>query len=449
MTAGAFDDVALAHDLRRHWRDRGATLVAESPLVSIDDRSTLFVTAGIQVLRRRLVERDELVSLQWCLRMRHAHLVGAEPGRLTAFRMATVVLRRPHERESALAAMFRCWEDVAGIAPQQLAFSVTSEHDSTPTDEASAVALERLGIPAERIAFAPHRWAMPFGAHGPCGPNLRVSCLPRAAESSDAQHPASARHFWNLEFLERMRTPSGEIAAAPVACVDSAGSLERLTAIRFGTCDVFEVASLRALDRAVTPTFPAADGSVVRRRVIDHLRTAVLLTVAGVAPASKRHGNVLRRLLRCILAEAELAGEALDLPGMLREAAAALAAVLGEVVVADGESRQVALTRTAADNVAAEQSAFERLLARGRAEYLHMRARADIAAMHELHTRTGLPTNILRAWLAADGQDVDDAQWALLDASHRAESRHWPVSRGWSTSPTPEFITDRQECIEP
>lgn len=373
--------------------------------------TTLFVSGGIQNWHHWALGAGAgaRVGAQWCVRLNRLDT----PGFLTSFCMVSGVRLGHRPRRDALAEAIGVL-DAAGVAADRLAFVATAAEGDRPADDASVDALTALGVPADRVAMRPRKWAQPFRPAGPTGPNLFV-----LAETGPPCSPGCSPlcgcgrwlHFWNVELLDHVRDGHGRLAPAPNPACDSAGSLERLACALAGEPDPLRVEPLASAAAAVARLVPATD------LVVDHGRTIALLAADGILPGGRAHGHVLRRLVRRLLAALAGAGADLALAGPVIRAAATGSA-----------GRHGFPEHAGLPWLDAEVAAFRAVLARGRTRYARAGAAAaspeDLAdAVAELHARDGVPVPVLLAWCRADGRTPSPRRLAELQERDRAVSR--------------------------
>jgi len=106
--------------------------------------------------------------------------------------------------------------------------------------------------------------------------------------------------------MEYRRLEDGSFEPLEHKNVDFGGGLERITAAKLNSPDVFKGSLLwpiiEALERISGKTY--AEHTASMRVIADHLRSAVFLAVDGCVPSNKEHGYVMRRLVRRALVKA-------------------------------------------------------------------------------------------------------------------------------------------------
>ncbi|MFY1638114.1 alanine--tRNA ligase-related protein [Solwaraspora sp. WMMB335] len=416
-------------------------LPAHGSAVAETDGSTLFVSGGIQAWRRWIGEPGPAAraGLQWCVRMNRLADAGRS-GFVTSFCMLTAARRGAVPRHEVLADLFTAL-GLIGVDVARTAFVIPALDDRCG-DPLASEALAKLGVDADRIGYAPRRWAAPFGADGPSGPNLFVlldrtghGCGPGCAPGCGC---GRYLHFWNCEFLDHRGGTDDGAGRIGAPVVDSAGGLERLWSAVTGE-DMFAGPLLRPVLSALAAHLPGDPDRA--GAVADHARSLALLLAAGIAPAARGQGHVARRLAR---RAGWLLIEAGSDPGALRPAV--LAAQACNRAVADfGVASATALGWLDAEIGHCREGAAHGALLFHR--WTHGRsAGADITRLvFRLRAERGVPLSLLRRWAARDGFTLDEQTLqALLDAE-RASSRspaltaqvaaRWAARTSQSTTP--------------
>jgi alanyl-tRNA synthetase len=392
MTAPASDELRAAADAavdaaRKAYGDHGHRVVPPAPVVPDGDRSTLFVSAGIQVWRPWVLnpapddDRGRL-GLQWCVRLNSLDAVGASQF-LTSFCMLSTVAVGTVERTAEIER-FLVFASRLGLDAADLVFGVADGSGDVPADEPSIAALHHLGVPADRIVGLPLDRVAPFGPDGPVGTEVFVYRVRPIPPCGDGCGPVCGcgrlYHFWNLEILEH----DGRTVA------DCAGSLERLLAATSASGDVYATPALASI--------AAAEGGTTARVVADHCRTVALLLGSGIRPGPRGAAHVVRRLCRRAATAALVDGRAPDrqLPAATRAALHLYRGFPGFPVDLADEA--------AAAMVEAEVQGLLAAVERGRARQRRVvRSRGsqalDGALAAELHQTYGVPPALSERWL--------------------------------------------------
>ena len=376
------------------------------------DTSTLFTTAGIQHWREWVLaaspESDPgRVGPQWCVRMNNLERVGRS-NFLTSFCMLSSLTRGPLEREQALSRMFEVFVNQWHLPFEALSFVVTGAHPLATEDTPSIRALETLGVRPENYAVRPRKWACPFKPYGPTGPELFVlldiTRVPCQLSCGPMCNCGRYFHFWNLEFLENRRLPDGGVEKLAMPFLDSAGSIEWVVGAITRTFDLYESLPFRGILERWREATAGSSPLLAReqlRILTDHSRTIALLLCAGIKPEAKRHGHVLRRLIRRSFAIQTIAQIDLGLASLIIE----------EIQESYRHHHGFPAKTSSAGKIVAEEAArFTEQVDKSRKIYDRIcRGAEEIGAeeVYRLHAECGLPWELIEYSLKEDGVEWD------------------------------------------
>lgn len=406
----------------------GHVLYQGGHVIPPNDPSTLFTTAGIQHWRDWVLaaspESDPgRVGPQWCVRMNNLEKVGYS-NFLTSFCMLSSLTRGPLEREQALARMFDVFVNQWGLPFDALSFAVTGAHPLGAEDTASVTALEGLGVRSENYIVRPRQWACPFKPYGPAGPELfilldttQVAC---GANCSPTCNCGRYFHFWNLEFLENRRLPSGGTERLTMPFLDSASSIDWVVGAITRTFDLYDALPFRTILHSWNEMIDGKTRSLSRERVkilTDHARTIALLLGAGVKPDAKKQGHVLRRLIRRSFALQTIGNVDLSALSQIVEKVYDLYRHHQGFPLPTGSPDEI-LTREAArfgEQVTKARKVYERISAESKA--------TATKEIYQLHAEHGLPWELVEHWLSEDGVTMNYDQLAVLRKEDKDRSR--------------------------
>nr|MDT0658193.1 alanine--tRNA ligase-related protein [Micromonospora sp. DSM 115978] len=403
------------------------------PVRAPEHDTTLFVSGGIQNWRRWVElggAGEARTGAQWCVRTNRLDDVGITPV-LTSFCMISAVRLGPRGRAAALTDVLSVLSSI-GLSTGRLAFIVTTADQGRQADDESVAALRRLGFGDDRIAGRPRRWAQPFRPGGVTGPNLFVLVERGAACSADCSPLCGCGrflHFLNCEFLDRIPTPHGGLAPAPLPVVDIGCSVEWLGCALTGADRAYDIEPLagarsEALRILGGPEPSATDLSIL----VDHGRTVALLLGNGIRPGPRAHGHVARRLLRRMLTVLLATGRDPALVAdLVRAAATSGAAGHGFPEPAEIEA--------ATSTLNTEATSFVRGLARGRHRLRLLLSRTGPGGSAEVVFRVrseqGVPLPVLLAWCAESGVEIDRRRLDDLLHRQRSGSKAESTTQGW------------------
>ncbi len=428
-----------APEVRQRFVDffvgRGHSHVASSSLVPHNDKSLLFVNAGMNQFKNVFTGREErpysrAVSVQRCLRAggKHNDLdnVGFTPRHHTLFEMLGNFSFGDYFKPEAIEWGWQFLTDEMGIDPARLVVTVFSgEGEDAPEDE-EAYGLWTRFLPKDRIykcSAKDNFWSM--GDTGPCGPCSEIHIYRDGAAPGLAGQPGKGPGFeediylelWNLVFMQYEKHAGGSMTSLPKPSIDTGSGLERVAAVVGGYDSNYGSSLLAPL---VELTRELAGGNDSRgespyRVIADHARATAFLIADGIFPDKQDREYVLRRIMRRAIRHGADVG--LDEPFFHK--------VTAKVVemFADQNPALAARASTITEVVQTEEQAFRRTLARG-TKLLHAQltglGRGDafspkIAA--DLYDTYGFPIDLTGVMVAEQGFTLDEtaAKQAVKD----------------------------------
>lgn len=337
-----------AEQIRKAYLDffqqKSHQVLHRSTLVPQNDPTTLFTGSGMQPMLPYLLGDDHpegkrLVDSQTCLRAEDIDEVG-DNRHTTFFEMLGNWSLGDYFKQEQLLWLFEFLVDIIGLDPNRLYVSCFAgdKPSGIPRDEESALIWQKLfegknvsanvvelgsvddgaikGMRSGRIFYydASKNWwsrvgtpsEMPAGEPG--GPDSEVFY-----EFTEVNHdPAYGENchpncdcgrfleIGNSVFMEYIKQEDGSLVGLPKKNVDFGGGLERISAAKLNTPDVFKISLLwpiiEKLEEVSSKKYEDYQKSM--RVVADHLRAVTFLAVDGVLPSNKQQGYVMRRLMR-------------------------------------------------------------------------------------------------------------------------------------------------------
>ena len=290
---------------RGHSHQRSASLIPHDPTL-------LFTVAGMVPFKtyftgEQAAPFDRAVTIQKCVRAGGKHNDLDEIGRtsrhFTFFEMMGNFSFGDYFKSEAIAWAWEFVVDVLGLDPERLWVTV---HLSD--DEAAAIWLNEVGIPAERLQRLDEDNYWKMGASGPCGPCSEIfwDKGPQFGAGGGPEHGDEDRYIeiWNLVFMQFDQHPDGSKTPLPKPSIDTGMGLERTVSVLQGVDSVWETDELQSLlDTAAQLTgvdaSKASEEQLVSLRILaDHARSTSMLVNDGVFPSNEARGYVLRRILR-------------------------------------------------------------------------------------------------------------------------------------------------------
>jgi alanyl-tRNA synthetase len=323
------------------FETEGHKRIANSPLVLVNDPTTLFTSSGMQALIPYLLGETHaagkrLVNVQNCIRSQDIEEVG-DNRHTTFFRMLGNWSLGDYFKKEQLPWFFAFLTDDErglGLDPTNLYVTVFAGDQTINKDDESITIWQELfkqkGIEADVITDAEENgmqggriftfgvkknwWSrsgvpenMPPGEPG--GPDSEVFYdfgTPHDEKFGKYCHPncdcGRFMEIGNSVFMQYIKQENGTFKELPQKNVDFGGGLERLAAAKNHNPDVFTTdlySNIVATIEEVTgKSYSDHNAQASMRIIADHLKAATFLMIDGVVPSNKEQGYVLRRLLR-------------------------------------------------------------------------------------------------------------------------------------------------------
>ncbi|MDO8471526.1 MAG: alanine--tRNA ligase [bacterium] len=410
----------------KFFESKNHAIIPGAPVVTKEGSNTLFTTAGMQPLEPFLLgqshpQGQRLANVQVCIRTTDIDSVG-DDSHLTCFEMLGNWSLGDYFKDDSIAMSweFLTSSDWLGLDPSRLAVTCYAGDDTVPQDTESAQAWLKLGVPAARIFFygRDDNWWGPVGQTGPCGPDTEIFYW--VGDGNPTGEPATNESWleiWNNVFMQFDQRDDGTYEPLTQQNVDTGMGLERTVAVLNGYANIYEIDILAQ----IIQTLPA--GVEDSRRIItDHIRTAVFMAAAGLAPSNLDRGYVMRRLIRRAIRHGRKLG--INEPFINKVAAAvieSLAETYGEV------KSQEAIILTI---LTAEEQKFGKTLERGLREFdkaalalSDNKKELDGAVAFKLYDTYGFPLEITQELADERGLIVDVNGFNEAFKSHQEKSR--------------------------
>jgi alanyl-tRNA synthetase len=409
----------IREDFLRFFEGKGHRRVHSSSLVPQNDPTLLFTNAGMNqfkdvFLGAEVRDYSRAASSQKCVRAggKHNDLenVGFTRRHHTFFEMLGNFSFGDYFKKDAIAF---AWElltsaDWFGIDKSRLYVTIFEGSEAVPRDNEAEDFWIATGVPKERIfemSAKDNFWQM--GDTGPCGPcseifyDLGVAASETGEDKPFPQDDQRYVEIWNLVFMQFDRSSDGVLTPLPKPSIDTGMGLERIAAVLQGKLSNYESDLFTPLlsaaarltgfgdeaggaaglstalrsgrdDNSVGGVWVSKEridelavsdekGAASLRIIADHARASTFLISDGVTPANEGRGYVLRKILRRGIRHGRLLGQ--EKPFMQEM----VYAVRDEMKAAYPELVETA--ERVARVVLAEESQFERVLAKGSAEW--------------------------------------------------------------------------------
>ncbi|MGJ8523143.1 Alanine--tRNA ligase [Carnimonas sp. R-84981] len=286
----------------------GHTRVPSSSLIPNNDPTLLFVNAGMVPFKDVFVGREHrpysrATSVQRCVRAggKHNDLdnVGYTARHHTFFEMLGNFSFGDYFKREAIKFAWTFLTEELGLPKEKL--WVTVHHTD---DEAAAIWIDEIGVPAERVARLGEDNFWQMGDTGPCGPSSEIfyDHGPEVAGGPPGTPEEDGDRYieiWNLVFMQFERDASGELHPLPNPSIDTGMGLERISAVLQGVHSNYDIDLFQRLLKAAAELTGQDDINQPSLRVIaDHIRSCSFLISDGVLPSNEGRGYVLRRIIR-------------------------------------------------------------------------------------------------------------------------------------------------------
>jgi alanyl-tRNA synthetase len=388
------------------------------------------------LLGQKMPLSTRLTGLQRCLRTDDADAVGLNGRKNTSFFMLGNWSIGDYGKREAIALALELLLERFELKIEQLWVTIFAgdSENMLLLDEVAWNEWVRLGISKERIVPLGREdnfWTM--HGPGPCGPCSEIYVdrgVVWGCGSADCRPGCECDRFleiWNLVFMEYEELKNGMLQPLPLRNIDTGMGLERMAMVAQNaessfTIDLFLPAQERLAEFA--PSGIAENAAVerrARRMIVDHVRAALLASLAGVTPGRDGRSSVVRRLIRRAARQGRFLG--------LHEP------FLYELLQPLAEGHRVLLSREERERISAltsvfvsEEQQFSRVLSNGLRflEQLEPDSANVISGKYvfQLQAEKGFPADLAVEILAERGLIVSWPEYEYALAEHREVSRH-------------------------
>jgi alanyl-tRNA synthetase len=316
------------------FEKRGHKRIPNSPLVPLNDPTTLFINSGMQPLVPYLLGEEHplgtrLLNVQNVIRTIDIDEIG-NSRHLTFYRMIGNWSLGDYFKKEQLPWIFEFLTDKEkglGINPEKLYVTVFAGNDEIPKDIESITIWKELfgkvGIDAkenERIFHydvTKNWWSragipdnMPAGEPG--GPSSEIffdfGAELKFHEKSSFKDQlchvnCDCGRYWeigNSVFMQYQKQEDGSVKTLPKQNVDFGGGLERLLGAAEDIPDIFQTSLFTSIIKEIeNQTDKLYEENKKSMQIIaDPLVSSVFVVANGVLPSNKDRGYILRRLIR-------------------------------------------------------------------------------------------------------------------------------------------------------
>ena len=297
--------IEIRNKYLKFFENHGHKIIPSSPLITENDPSVLFNTAGMQplvpyLLGQKHPEGTRLTDYQKCLRTNDIDEVG-DNRHLTYFEMLGNWSLGDYFKEESIKMSYEFLTKELRIPSEKISVTCFAGDEDCPRDELTAKCWEEAGIPKDRIYFygKDDNWWI-AGEEGPCGPDTEMfydTGKPKCSENCQPSCDCGKYvEIWNNVFMEYYKK-DGKYTKLEQKNVDTGLGLERMTMLLQGKETPFDT-ELSSLVMVKLKKKKKNDDIARRRIVAEHMRSSMMIVADGGRPSNIDRGYILRRLIR-------------------------------------------------------------------------------------------------------------------------------------------------------
>ncbi len=300
----------IRHLWFKFFESKGHKILESAPLVPMDDKSLLFINAGVAPLKKYfdgsvVPDNKRLSSIQKCIRTNDIENVGLTKRHLTFFEMMGNFSIGDYFKKEALEFAYELLtsEKYFGIPKEKLYITVYT-NDNEAFDKWVS-----LGIDPSHIARLDENfWEI---GEGPCGPDSEIFYDRGESYDKDGQALEHFMHdedqeryveIWNnvfSQFNSKAELKREEYPELPNKNIDTGAGLERWCCIFQGVDSPFETdLFIPIIEHIAKLAGKEYHGEMPYKVIADHIRTITMALTDGANFENTGRGYVLRRLLR-------------------------------------------------------------------------------------------------------------------------------------------------------
>lgn len=299
-------------EIREMWLDffakKGHTILPSSSLIPVNDKSLLWINAGVAPLKKYFDGSEKpvnnrLTNVQKCLRTNDIENVGYTSRHHTFFEMLGNFSIGDYFKEEAIEYGFELLtsKDYFAFPLEKLVFTYY------PTDIETRDKWISLGVSEEKvIPVSGNFWEI---GEGPSGPNTEIF-YDRGIEYDkrglelvrDDLENDRYIEIWNIVFSQynaNPKVPRSEYKELPNKNIDTGAGLERFASVIQNTKTNFETdLFLPIIEEVEKLSNVKYEGQTEFKIIADHIKTLVFTIADGAMLSNEGRGYVLRRVLR-------------------------------------------------------------------------------------------------------------------------------------------------------
>lgn len=299
----------------KYFEERGHTVISSAPLLPAEDKTLLFINAGMNQFKNIFTGSEtrsytKACSSQKCVRAggKHNDLenVGFTTRHHTFFEMLGNFSFGDYFKKEAIEFAWELVTKIYKVDPSRLYVTVFEDDD-----EAEKLWMDVAGVDKSRIFRLGEKdnfWAM--GDTGPCGPCSEIHY--DLGEDFKVDKPFFDNgmpdfdcgrfvEIWNLVFMQFNRDENGLMTPLPNPSIDTGMGLERMTAILNGKLSNYDIDIFQELinfTRSIAPEKIDEKLNTSLNVIADHARGVSFLIADSITPSNEGRGYVLRRIMR-------------------------------------------------------------------------------------------------------------------------------------------------------
>lgn len=323
----------------KFFEEKGHSIIPSAPLIPINDKSLLWINAGITPLKKYfdgsvIPQNRRMASSQKCIRTNDIENVGKTARHQTFFEMLGNFSVGDYFKKEAIAYSYELLtgDEYFAFDKDKLYVTIYS------TDEDAYDLWVKAGInPGHIIRLDSNYWEI---GEGPSGPDSEI--FYDRGEEYDPEHLGiellekeidNDRYIeiWNNVFSmydAKEGVPRSEYKELPSKNIDTGMGLERMVSIIQNAKTNFETdLFMPIIEEIVRISDKQYNGEMAYKVIADHIRTITFAIGDGATFSNEGRGYVLRRLLR----RAVRHGKKLDIEGpFLYKLVSIVISIMGE-----------------------------------------------------------------------------------------------------------------------
>ena len=304
--------IDLKETYLKFFESKGHKIIPSAPIISENDPTCLFNTAGMQPLVPYLKgephpEGKRLTDVQKCFRTNDLDAIG-DTTHHTFFEMLGNWSLGDYFKKESISWSFEFLTEKLEIPVDRLAVTVFKGNDIVPADTESAEIWESLGINKNRIAYLgeENNWWPNMELLGPCGPDTEIFYWRSEEPVPEKFNPEDETwvEIWNNVFMQYNHEENNTFTPLKNKNVDTGLGVERVTAILEGLTDNYRSSVWKEIIEKIEEIsglqYENEEYTRSMRIIADHIRAIVIIAGddAGIKPSNTDQGYILRRLIR-------------------------------------------------------------------------------------------------------------------------------------------------------